>query len=196
MLGLLKPSEGEVFVGDTPLSKIDQKAYRDQIASVMQEDQLFAGSIIDNITFFDTQADMESVANCACIAAIHHEIEAMPMGYNTLIGDMGTVLSSGQKQRILLARALYKRPKILYMDEATSHLDVANEKKVNEALQHLNITTVIIAHRPQTIASVERVIYLGPGGVKEARHQTQSVAVSASPGRFGPAMQTPSHALP
>ena len=87
----------------------------------------------------------------------------MAMGYNTLVGDMGTALSGGQKQRILLARALYKQPRILVLDEATSHLDVARERVVNEAIRALKITRVIIAHRPETIASADRVIKLGPG---------------------------------
>ncbi len=94
----------------------------------------------------------------------------MPMRYETLIGDMGTVLSGGQKQRVLLARALYKRPKILFLDEATSHLDVAGERRVNEAIRQLKLTRVIIAHRPETIAAADRVIDLG---------QEKSVAMAA-----------------
>lgn len=89
----------------------------------------------------------------------------MPMGYNTLVGDMGTVLSGGQKQRILLARALYKRAKILLLDEATSHLDIANELQVNEAIKGLSITRIIVAHRPETIASADRVIVLSKGKI-------------------------------
>ena len=85
---------------------------------------------------------------------------AMPMGYDTLIGDMGTVLSSGQKQRVLLARALYKQPRILFLDEATSHLDIDAEQRVNQAISQLNLTRIIIAHRPDTIASADRVIEL------------------------------------
>ena len=81
------------------------------------------------------------------------------MGYNTMVGDMGAALSGGQKQRILLARALYKRPKLLLLDEATSHLDIDNERKVNEALKNLSVTRIIIAHRPETISSADRVIY-------------------------------------
>jgi ATP-binding cassette, subfamily B, bacterial CvaB/MchF/RaxB len=87
----------------------------------------------------------------------------MPMAYNTLIGDMGTTLSGGQKQRVLLARALYKQPKILALDEATSHLDVTRERQVNDAIRQLKLTRLIIAHRPETIASADRVIILGQG---------------------------------
>ncbi|MDD3529215.1 MAG: ATP-binding cassette domain-containing protein, partial [Gallionellaceae bacterium] len=103
------------------------------------------------------------------MAAIHEEIMAMPMAYNTLIGDMGTALSGGQKQRVLLARALYKRPSILFLDEATSHLDIAREAMVNEAIHALRVTRVIVAHRPETIASADRVIELAEGKVVSDR---------------------------
>jgi len=133
----------------------------------MQDDQLFAGSIIDNITFFDAQPDLAWVERCATVASVHDEVEAMPMGYHTLIGDMGTSISGGQKQRLLLARALYKRPKILLLDEATSALDVDRERLVNQAVRQLDLTRVIVAHRPETIASANRVIVLSEGRVAQ-----------------------------
>jgi ATP-binding cassette subfamily B protein RaxB len=126
----------------------------------MQDDPLFSGSIADNIAFFDPAAGPTLVETCAKIAAVHDDMVSMPMGYHTLIGDMGTVLSGGQKQRVLLARALYKRPRILLLDEATSHLDVVREKQVSEAIRRLRITRVIVAHRPETIATADRVVTL------------------------------------
>jgi len=102
---------------------------------------------------------------CARKASIHTDILAMPMGYNTLVGDMGTVLSSGQKQRVLLARALYRKPDILILDEATSHLDVTCEQLVNQAVRALEITRIIVAHRAETIASADRVVMLDAGRV-------------------------------
>jgi ATP-binding cassette subfamily B protein RaxB len=99
------------------------------------------------------------------MAAISADITAMPMAYNTLVGDMGTVLSGGQKQRILLARALYKRPKILFLDEATSLLDIAREQQVNASVKSLNMTRIIVAHRPETIATASRVIVLENGKI-------------------------------
>jgi ATP-binding cassette, subfamily B, bacterial CvaB/MchF/RaxB len=161
MVGILAPLGGEVLVGGVPIRRMGRRAYRAMIGTVMQDDQLLAGTIGDNIAFFDAQVDQERVRECARVAAIADDIEQMQMGYGTLIGDMGAAISGGQKQRILLARALYKQPKILFLDEATSHLDVALERRVNEAIARLNITRVIVAHRPETIARAGRVITLG-----------------------------------
>jgi len=161
LLGLLTPLEGEVLVGGQGLGRLGLHRYREMLGTVMQEDQLFAGSIAENISFFDPRPESERIEACARIAAVHDDIERMPMRYNTLIGDMGTILSGGQKQRVLLARALYKNPQILFLDEATSHLDVSREKSVNEAIRKLKLTRVIVAHRQETIASADRVIVLG-----------------------------------
>jgi ATP-binding cassette, subfamily B, bacterial CvaB/MchF/RaxB len=125
MLGLLEPTSGEVLVDGIPMQTIGARVYREQVAAVMQDDQLLSGSIADNICFFDPHLDQEKMTSCAQMAGIHDEIMAMPMGYSSLIGDMGSSLSGGQKQRVLLARALYKDPKILFLDEGTAHLDVA-----------------------------------------------------------------------
>ena len=167
MLGILVPQSGQIQVGRAPLERLGLRVWRDMIGTVMQEDQLFAGSIIDNITFFDADADVAWAERCAGIAAMSDEIEAMPMGWHTLVGDMGTSLSGGQRQRILLARALYKRPKFLFLDEATSALDVEREREVNQAIRQLDITRVIVAHRPETIASAGRVIVLQDGRVAQ-----------------------------
>lgn len=167
MLGTLEPQTGEIRIGGLPLSRLGLRAWRDMIGTVMQDDQLFAGSITDNISFFDASPDAAWVEECARLAAVHDEIEAMPMGFHTLIGDMGTSVSGGQKQRILLARALYKRPRILFLDEATSALDVDRERLVNQAIRQLDLTRVIVAHRTETIATAGRVIVLHEGRVAQ-----------------------------
>jgi ATP-binding cassette subfamily B protein RaxB len=100
---------------------------------------------------------------------VHDDIVGMPMAYNTLIGDMGAAISGGQKQRVLLARALYRRPGILFLDEATSHLDVDREKAVNDALRKLHVTRIVIAHRPETIRAADRVINLEAGTISQER---------------------------
>jgi len=167
MLGVHAPQSGQIRIGGVPLARLGMRAWRDMIGTVMQDDQLFAGSITDNISFFDLQADPEWVAQCARVAAVIDDIEAMPMGFHTLIGDMSGSISGGQRQRILLARALYKRPKILFLDEATSALDVDREREVNLAIKQLELTRIIVAHRPETIASASRVIVLHDGKVSQ-----------------------------
>ena len=167
MLGVHTPGSGEIRVGGQPLRQVGLRAWRDMIGSVMQDDQLFAGSIADNISFFDIDADPDWIEDCARIAAVRDDIVAMPMGFHTLIGDMGASLSGGQRQRVLLARALYKRPKILFLDEATSALDVEREREVNQAIKQLELTRIIVAHRPETIASASRVIVMHDGKVTQ-----------------------------
>lgn len=158
MMGLLEPSDGKVLIDGFCLHDLGLKNYRQAVASVMQEDALLSGSLLENITFFDEEVDLEYLHYVAKLAAISHFIERLPMGYETRLGDMGSSLSGGQKQRILLARALYKKPKILFLDEATSHLDAKHEAEINQALKTLNITQVIVAHRQETIAMADRVI--------------------------------------
>ena len=180
VLGLLSPTEGEVLVGGKSVQQLGP-SYRNLIGTVMQEDQLFAGSLSDNICFFDPEPDQARIESCAQLACVHHDISAMPMAYNTLIGDMGTTLSGGQKQRLFLARALYKQPKILALDEATSHLDVGRERQVNDAIRQLKLTRLIIAHRPETIASADRTVILGQSAlVNEMESNAASTPLNAA----------------
>ncbi|WP_063834420.1 peptidase domain-containing ABC transporter [Paraburkholderia ferrariae] len=158
LTGLLTPTGGAVFVGNIALKHVGISRYRQMFGAVMQEDQLFAGTIAENISFFDDDMDMGWVRECADKAALLKDLATFPMGFNTLVGDMGSALSGGQKQRVLLARALYKRPQILFLDEATSHLDSQNESIVNDAIKALNITRLVIAHREETIRAADRVL--------------------------------------
>ncbi|WP_421995031.1 peptidase domain-containing ABC transporter [Reyranella sp.] len=163
LLGLFEPTSGEVRVDGAALPAFGERAYRRQVATVMQDDTLLTGSILQNICFFEEGADPQFVAECARLACIHDEIMRMPMGYRTVIGSLGSTLSAGQRQRVLLARALYRRPRILVIDEGTANLDVELERRINEMLLTLPITRIHVAHRPQTIALADRVIELGRG---------------------------------
>lgn len=171
ILGILVPSEGEIRYGGIPISQLGNRAYRSALAAVMQDDQLLSGSLAENVCFFDPHPDQSRIESCAKLAAINEEIAAMPMGYHTLAGDMGTTLSGGQKQRLLLARALYKSPKVLILDEATSHLDIERERFVNDSISKLNVTRISVAHRPETIAMSERVVRLNKGVIDQDLRQ-------------------------
>lgn len=160
MCGLLSPTSGDVLADNLDINKIGLNNYRLSTACVLQEDRLFSGSIAENISGFEDNADEDFIVECARHSNIHDEIMKMPMGYETLIGELGTGVSGGQKQRLLIARALYRKPGILFMDEATSHLDLGNEASINNAISNLSVTRVIVAHRPSTIASADRVIDL------------------------------------
>jgi len=167
LLGLLPSDEGVVTLGGHDIRKLGWHNYRAIIGTVMQDDQLFAGSIAENVALGEPEIDFERVEEACRAAAVHDEIATMPMGFHTLVGDMGTVLSGGQKQRVILARALYRRPKLLLLDEATSHLDVERERIVNEAIRKLDVTRIIIAHRPETIASANRVLVMRGGKIEQ-----------------------------
>lgn len=167
LLGLLKPDSGSITIDGLDIRKIGMHNYRARIGCVMQDDILFAGSIADNICFFDAVPDQVLIEQSATIAQIHSDIVAMPMGYHSLVGDMGSSLSGGQIQRVLLARALYRQPDLLILDEASSHLDIERERFINESIKSMPVTRVIIAHRPETIRSADRVILLNQGVAQE-----------------------------
>jgi ATP-binding cassette subfamily B protein RaxB len=163
MAGLLKPQSGDVTVNGHSVCQ-SRAAVLGNVGFVLQDDSLFAGTIADNIAFASDTADMARVEECARLACVDGEINEMHMGYNTLIGDMGSALSGGQQQRLLLARALYQRPSILILDEATSHLDVPTEQRIAAMLVELRMTRVFAAHRPDTIRIADRVIALSRNG--------------------------------
>ncbi|MEX3383121.1 colicin V export peptidase/ABC transporter CvaB [Escherichia coli] len=158
LCGLFEPDSGRVLINGIDIRQIGINNYHRMIACVMQDDRLFSGSIRENICGFAEEMDEEWMVECARASHIHDVIMNMPMGYETLIGELGEGLSGGQKQRIFIARALYRKPGILFMDEATSALDSESEHFVNVAIKNMNITSVIIAHRETTLRTVDRVI--------------------------------------
>lgn len=168
LLGLVEPESGEVLIDGLLLARFGYKSFHSQISAVLQEDCLFAGSLADNIALFDDAIDAERVVAAAKAASIHDDIALMPMQYETLVGDMGSTLSGGQKQRVLLARALYRRPKILIMDEGTAHLDIGHERAVNAAIASMGITRIIIAHRQETISAANKIMVMANGKLNES----------------------------
>ncbi len=179
MLGLVQPTEGEVLYGGKPIQQLGLSRYRSLVGAVMQSDALIAGSILENIALYDDVPDDVQARECAKAAGVDAEIERMPMGYRTLVGDMGSGLSGGQQQRLFLARALYRRPRVLALDEATSHLDVALERSVIKNLKSSDAIKIMIAHRPQTIASANRIVEMTGESVREL---AQEVVLAAANG--------------
>jgi ATP-binding cassette subfamily B protein RaxB len=163
LLGLVEPEAGEVLVDGLPLARFGHRSFHAQVATVLQDDSLFAGSLADNIALFDERIDMDGVVAAASAAAIHEDNVHMPMQYHTLVGDMGSTLSGGQKQRVLLARALYRQPRVLVIDEGTAHLDIGHERQVNAAIAAMGITRIVVAHRRETVEAAGRVLVMENG---------------------------------
>ncbi|WEF32204.1 ATP-binding cassette domain-containing protein [Pseudoduganella chitinolytica] len=174
LCGMLEPTEGTILIFGKPISIDEKNQAIGHIATVLQEDTLFAGTLEQNISFFDKKDESDRVVDCAKMASIHEDIVAMPMGYQTLVGDIGTSLSGGQKQRLMLARAFYKRSEILVLDEATSHLDLHNESRVNFSIEQANVTRIIAAHRKETIDTARRVLKFENGTIVADFHNDHS----------------------
>jgi ATP-binding cassette, subfamily B, bacterial CvaB/MchF/RaxB len=168
MLGVLTPQEGVVLADGVGLSQFGLRTYRSRVAAVMQDDRLFQGTIADNVAFFDAESDMERVRAALEQACVLDDIEAMPMGLLTLVGDLGNALSGGQQQRVLLARAMYRRPAILFLDEGTAHLDAGTERRVMASIAAAGCTRIVVAHRPAAIEGADRVVAVIEGRVEEA----------------------------
>lgn len=163
LLGLLPPSGGQLLIDDVPLGPATVSAWRGRIGAVMQDDHLLTGTLADNIAFFDPESDQRRIEQASRLARIHADIVRMPMAYQTLVGDMGSSLSAGQRQRILLARALYRDPDALFLDEGTANLDEENEEAIAGMIASLPITRLVIAHRPALIARATLVYRLEGG---------------------------------
>lgn len=179
LLGLEEPQEGDLLIDGRPLRQVGLRHFREHSAAVLQDDALFSGSIAENICFFDTDFDMDRIQAAARLAQVHGEIASLPMGYLSLIGDMGSTLSGGQRQRVLLARALYRDPAVLFLDEGTAHLDVDSEARVMAVLRELGKTRVVVAHRQAAIAGADRIFQVQNGAVVEIAQASHAAGLIA-----------------
>lgn len=163
MLGLETPCAGEILLDHSDPDAETWRAWRRSTGVVTQDDKLLTGTIAENIAAFDADMDMERVLGAATQACIHDDILRMPMQYFSLIGDMGSHLSGGQRQRILIARALYRQPRILMLDEGTANLDIETERVIADMISSLSCTRIVIAHRPALLERADRVMRLAEG---------------------------------
>jgi ATP-binding cassette subfamily B protein len=175
LLRLYQPSAGEIHIGHMNINNISLRQWRNVCGAVMQDGKIFNETILRNITLDDDHIDFEKLRTCVEVACISKEIEELPLGYSTMMGEMGRGLSGGQKQRILIARALYKSPEFLFFDEATNSLDTVNEQKIVKALDIVfkNKTVIVVAHRLSTIQNADQIIVLKKGMMVEfGNHNT------------------------
>jgi ATP-binding cassette subfamily B protein RaxB len=174
MCGLLAPTRGSLLMNGLPVAGTNSIS-RQSLGIVLQEDTLFSGTIAENIHFFSDNPDSERVEECARLAALDVDIAAMPMRYLTRIGTSGAGISGGQRQRLLIARALYKRPRVLIFDESTSHLDLKTERAISQSLSQLSMTRIIVAHRPETIEIAHRVVAISDAQLEYVRGEFRDI---------------------
>jgi ATP-binding cassette subfamily B protein len=177
LLRLYQPTYGDIKMGNMDINNIDLKLWRSKCASVLQDGKIFNDTILNNIVMAQP-VDYEKVRECVIAANIIQEIEEFPQGYDTMLGEMGRGVSGGQKQRLLIARALYKEPEYLFLDEATNSLDTINELKIVQALDSIFVdkTVVIVAHRLSTIRRADQIIVLEKGMITEVGNHNSLMA--------------------
>jgi ATP-binding cassette subfamily B protein len=169
LLRLYKPSYGEILIGGMNINNIGLRQWRDKCGAVMQDGKIFNDTILNNIILDDEKPNNDKLRNAVQAANIGYEIEQLPLGYQTKMGENGRGLSGGQKQRILIARALYKNPDILFFDEATNALDTINEQKITQALDEVfhGKTVIVVAHRLSTIRKADQIVVMRDGHIIE-----------------------------
>jgi ATP-binding cassette subfamily B protein RaxB len=177
--GLEQATEGGLYVNQQPLHQFGIFSYRANIAAVLQGDSLMTGTVKENICFNDTSCDEQALLQASNLAEIHQEVQSMSMGYNSMIGDMGTALSMGQQQRILIARALYTQPRILFMDEGTAHLDTNTENRVMDNITKLGISCVFISHNQSLLKYADKVVHLAANRIRVHHLRKPEVAASS-----------------
>ena len=174
ILGFYAPNKGKIKIGEIPLENINPHLWRSHTGSVMQDGFIFSESIAQNIAIGEEQIDIEKLRHAVTVANIRDFIDSLPLGYNTKIGMEGNGISQGQRQRILIARAVYKNPEFLFFDEATNALDANNEKEIMEHLHgfYKGKTVVVVAHRLSTVRDADKIVVLDKGQVtEEGTHQ-------------------------
>lgn len=177
LLGVIDGAGGAVEIDGVNIKNVGKVTYREMLGVVMQDSDVFTGSIAENISMFDTGAPLERVVHVAKIALLDDDIRKMPLGYNTNLGSIDNHLSAGQKQRLLIARALYKSPKILIFDEATCHIDIETEKRIYQNLRELQITLIAVTHRIATLHEVDQVLHLRDGKLETENIRQQVKAI-------------------
>ncbi|MDX1491903.1 MAG: peptidase domain-containing ABC transporter [Pseudohongiellaceae bacterium] len=168
LAGLLEPESGELHIDGISIHEIGARMYRDECAGVLQTEQLLSGSLIDNICLFDEDVDSDRLHYAAKQACIDEFIQSLPMGFNSLVGDMGAMMSAGQAQRILLARVFYSQASIVFLDEATANLDIETEEKVLQNLKESGVTIVMVSHRPAALEIADKVYRCKKGRLQES----------------------------
>lgn len=181
LLGLLTPTSGRILIDGVPLGPATLAAWRSRVGAVLQDDALLTGTLADNIAFFDPRPDQRHIEACARFARVHDEIVTMPMGYASLVGDMGSALSSGQRQRLLLARAAYRQPDALFLDEGTANLDQINEAAISDAVALMPVSRIVVAHRPALIERADMVILVQDGAAQRIERPVAAGGGSPAP---------------